>query len=67
MIDEIKNSNESSAEPLSNDEIRIIEKITKAFPVERMVYDAAHREIVWKNTPIGATIPYSSSEEITGV
>jgi hypothetical protein len=67
MIDEIKNSNESSAEPLSNDEIRIIEKITKAFPVERMVYDAAHREIVWKKTPIGTTIPYSSSEEITGV
>ncbi len=67
LIDEIRNSDESSAEPLSNDEIRIIEKITKVFPVERMVYDAAHREVVWKKTPIGATIPYSSSEEITGV
>ena len=44
-----------------------MEKITEAFPVERMVYDAAHREDVWKKTPIGATIPYSSSEEITGV
>jgi putative zinc finger/helix-turn-helix YgiT family protein len=67
LIDEIKNSDESSAEPLSNDETRIIEKITEAFPVERMVYDAAHREAVWKKTPIGATIPYSSSEEITGL
>ncbi|MEA2039868.1 MAG: DUF4065 domain-containing protein [Thermodesulfobacteriota bacterium] len=67
LIDEIKNSDESSADPLSNDEIRIIEKITKAFPVERMVYDAAHREAVWKKTPIGVTIPYSSSDEITGL
>ena len=67
LIDEIKNSDESSAEPLSNDETRIIEKITEAFPVERMVYDAAHREAVWKKTPIGATIPYSSSEQITGL
>jgi len=67
LIDEIKNSDESSADPLSNDEIRIIETITEAFPVERMVYDAAHREVVWKKRPIGATIPYSSSEEITGV
>ena len=67
LIDEIKKSDESSAEPLSNDEIKIIEKITEAFPVERMVYDAAHREAVWKKTPIGATIPYSLSEEITGL
>ncbi len=67
LINEIKNSDESSAKPLSKDEIRIIEKITEAFPVERMVYDAAHREEVWKKTPIGATIPYSSSEEITGL
>ncbi|MCP4668871.1 MAG: DUF4065 domain-containing protein [Deltaproteobacteria bacterium] len=67
LIDEIKNSDESSAEPLSHDEVSIIKKITKAFPVERMVYDAAHREAVWKKRPIGATIPYSSSEEIAGV
>jgi len=67
LIDEIKKSDENSAELLSNDEVRIIEKITKAFPVERMVYDAAHREAVWKKTPIGATIPYSSSEKITGL
>ncbi|MBW2006078.1 MAG: hypothetical protein JRI72_16050 [Deltaproteobacteria bacterium] len=67
LIDEIKNSDKSATDPLSNDEIRIINKITEAFPVERMVYDAAHREAVWRKTPIGVIIPYTLSQEITGV
>ena len=67
LIDEIRNADESSADPLSNDEIKIIEKITEAFPEERMAYNAAHKEAVWKKTPIGTTIPYSSSEQITGI
>ena len=67
LIDKIKNADESSAEPIIKEGIRIIEKITKAFPSEQMVYDAAHREAVWKRTPVGATIPYTAACELTGI
>lgn len=64
LIDEIKKADETSAEPLTIEEIRIIEKIIKAFPSEQMVYDAAHREDVWQRTPVGATIPYTAAYEL---
>jgi len=65
LIDEIKNSDESTAEVLSSEEIKIIKKIADKFPYEQMVYDAAHRELVWKKTPTGAMIPYSLSSQLT--
>ena len=44
LIDPIKASDESDAEPLSDDEVRILMKVAKSFPEEQMVFDAAHRE-----------------------
>lgn len=67
LIDEIKNADENKAEPLIDDEIRIIERIVKAFPNERMAYDAAHRELVWKRTPIGGAITYLAAAKLTEV
>lgn len=67
LIDEIKHSNESLAERLNADEHLIIHKIAVRFPREHMVYDAAHREKVWKQTSIGALIPYSRSWELTEI
>ena len=64
LIDEIKNADESSAEPLTSEEKRIIKKITMTFPEEQMVYDAAHREIIWKKKATGTIIPYSDSAEL---
>jgi hypothetical protein len=37
------------------------------FSEERMVYDAAHKEKIWKKQPNGAIIPYTDSVELTGV
>jgi putative zinc finger/helix-turn-helix YgiT family protein len=67
LIDEIKNARESSAEPLTEDEKRLIEKIVKAFPYERLVYDAAHREVVWKKISVGAPILYTAASKLTEI
>jgi len=67
LVDEIKKADETKAEPLSNDELRIIDKIAAKFPDEQMVYDAAHQERIWKETAIGALILYSRASELTKV
>ena len=67
LIDEIKNADESSAEPLTPEEIRIITRIARTFPKEQMVYDTAHREVIWKKKATGSIIPYSDSAELTTV
>jgi hypothetical protein len=64
LIDDIIRADESSAEPLSPEEKRIITRIAMKFPEERMVYDAAHREKIWKKQPNGAIIPYPDSAEL---
>jgi len=65
LIDTIKKSDASESEPLSVDENKIIKIISKNFPQERMAYDAAHREQIWKNKSIGEIIPYSDSSDLT--
>lgn len=67
LIDEIKNADETSAEPLTSEEKRIITTISRTFPEEQMVYDAAHREIIWNEKTTGAIIPYSDSAELAGI
>jgi putative zinc finger/helix-turn-helix YgiT family protein len=67
LIDDIIKANESSAEPLSPEEKRIINRIAMKFPEERMVYEAAHKEKIWKRQPNGAIIPYPDSAELMGI
>ena len=67
LVDEIKKADESEAEPLSKDELRIIDRIAEKFPREQMAYDAAHREEVWKEKATGALIAYSDASELTEV
>ncbi len=67
LIEEIKNADESMAEPLTQEEKRVISRIAMAFPEEQMVYDAAHREIIWRRKDAGAIIPYYDSPELTGL
>ena len=64
LIDTIKKSDETESEPLSVEENNIIKRISKIFPQKRMVYNAAHREQIWKNKSIGEIIPYSDSSDI---
>lgn len=67
LIDDIIKADESRAEPLSPEEKRIITRIALKFPEERMVYDAAHKEKIWKKQPNGAIIPYTDSAELMGI
>ena len=67
LVDEIKQSDESAAEPLSSEEVDIIRQVVQKFPEDRKVYDAAHRERIWRETPTGQAIPYARALEITGI
>lgn len=64
LIAPIKSANEKEAEPLNLAEKNILEKIFKTFPTPRSVYDASHREKIWKEGVIGAIIPYSDSADL---
>jgi putative zinc finger/helix-turn-helix YgiT family protein len=65
LVDEIKNADTAKAEPLSEEELRIIKQIADKFPHKQMVYDAAHREKVWADTPTGELILYSCASDLT--
>ncbi len=65
LVDEIRKADEKKAEPLSMDEEGIIERICEAFPTNKMVYDAAHREKVWSEKAVGAMISYSDAAFLT--
>jgi len=63
----IKASNENEAEPLSDEERRIITRVATTFPEEQAVYEAAHREKIWEKAPNGALIPYSLAHDLTQI
>jgi hypothetical protein len=67
LIQDIIKADESEAKPLSREEKRIITRIGLKFPKERMVYDAAHKEKIWKKQPNGTVIPYTDSADSIGV
>lgn len=67
LVKPIKESDINLAVPLSDEELRIIEKVAAKFPNEREVYEAAHREKVWMDAEIGALIPYSCAGELTEI
>ena len=67
LIEDIIKADESKTEPLNSEEKRIITRIALKFPKERMVYEAAHKEKIWKKQPNGAIIPYTDSAELTAL
>lgn len=67
LIDEIIKADKKNAEPLTKEEKRIILKVARKFPKNQDVYNAVHNEIVWKEKPSGATIPYSDSERLSQI
>jgi len=67
LIEDIMKADESTAKTLSPGEKKIITRIALKFPEERMIYEAAHKERIWKRQPNGAIIPYTDSAELTGL
>ena len=67
LIDLIREADEADAEPLTDEEKMVIVRVAATFPTKHMVYDAAHREVVWKKMNKGDLIPYTAAEELTEV
>ena len=67
LVKEIANADESTAVPLRNEEKRIIVRIARTFPKDNMTYRASHQEQIFQNKTIGVIIPYSDSDQLTGI
>lgn len=67
LISLIREADEGEAEPLSEEEKRIIARVAAAFPSKKSAYDAAHHERVWEKRPTGALIPYTDASELTEI
>lgn len=67
LVKLIIDADESGAEPLSEEEERIIAEIASRFPTPKAVYDAAHREPTWSTARTGALISYDRAHELTEI
>jgi putative zinc finger/helix-turn-helix YgiT family protein len=65
LVDEILKADSASAEPLSAGEKAVIAAVAKTFPTNKAVYDAAHREPLWRDCPTGALIPYTRADSLS--
>lgn len=61
LVSQIMTADETTADPLTEEELRILRSIAKRFPKKWDVYNAAHRETIWKKRKTGEIIPYSAS------
>jgi len=61
LVDLIRDADETQADPLTQEEKRIIVRIARTFPGKKMAYDATHREEVWKKKKPGDLMPYSDA------
>jgi len=67
LVELIRNADESEAEALTEEEIRIITRVAKTFPTKQEIIDAAHREDVWKLKGTGEIIPYTDADKLTEI
>jgi putative zinc finger/helix-turn-helix YgiT family protein len=67
LVELIRNADETKAEPLTQEEKRILVRIAKKFPNKQEIIDAAHREEVWKKKSAGALMPYSDAFNLTEI
>ena len=67
LIDEINDADENQAEPLSQEEIIIIQHIATKFPQNWDVYNASHRENVVIVKPPGSIIFYTDANKIVEI
>lgn len=65
LVAAIIKAHEKQTEPLTEEEKLIIEKVAHTFPSTKRVYDASHRELVWKEKSPGQFIPYSDAFRLT--
>lgn len=67
LIDSIRDSDETKAEPLTDEEKKIIIRVVLSFPNKKSIFDASHHEVIWKNKTTGTIIPYSDATKLTEI
>lgn len=67
LLELIREADESTAEPLTPEEKKVIVRVAVTFPIKQSIINAAHREEVWKNKGTGSIIPYSDSSKLTEI
>ena len=67
LLGPILDSDAHKAQPLSDEELCIIQRVAGRFPKNQDVYEAAHRERVWQKSRVGALLSYSSASELTEI
>lgn len=65
LVDFIREADEGQAEPLTEQEERILVRIAGTFKTDQAVYRAAHKEQAFTNRKNGELIPYTDAESIT--
>jgi putative zinc finger/helix-turn-helix YgiT family protein len=64
LVGSIQAANEGEAEPLTDQEKRIIRRIAKTFPTDQSIYRAVHKEEVFKSKKPGEHILYTEAERL---
>lgn len=67
LIDAIREADVSAEGPLTDAEERILQRIAWTFPTDQSVYQASHQEKAWESKGIGALIPYSDADALSGL
>jgi len=67
LVEEIFKADPGEALPLSAKEESVIAAVAEAFPTNKSVYDAAHRESIWIQCTTGAIISYSQADGLAGM
>lgn len=67
LVGKILNADTSKADPISDDEKMIIQKVAHAFPTNQGVFHAAHREMSWKEKADGELMYYSDALRLTEI
>lgn len=67
LVGPIGEADETEAEPLTEEEKRIIRRIAMRFPKSKIIYDVSHRETIWARRTTGATIPYTDSKLLKAI
>jgi putative zinc finger/helix-turn-helix YgiT family protein len=67
LVDEILKADAADAPPLTPAEEAVIGAVAEAFPTNKLIYDASHREPIWLESNTGALIPYSKANELAEI
>jgi len=65
LLDDILKADPAGVQPLTLGEEAIITAIAETFSSNKRIYDASHREQIWKQRATGAIIPYTDAFKLT--